>query len=256
MKKLFFAIAVLLQAAVSAYAQQADGEKKYTLLLTGASFATPNNGWFELGCRKLDATPINRAVGGESIAATANKMADGTLYSREELEQIDALVIMHVHDRDVCDSTNLRERYTDYTVPFAYTDYAEAYDYVIKRYLTECYELRNDTASRYYGTACGKPAVIILCTHWHDSRTVYNASIRRLAAKWGLPLVEFDRYIGFSRHQPHPATGQQTSLIYATGNPQVQDGVPYGWHPKGGEDSYIQRRMAATFCNLMQNVLY
>ena len=25
--------------------------KKYTILLSGASFASPENGWFELGCR-------------------------------------------------------------------------------------------------------------------------------------------------------------------------------------------------------------
>ena len=36
--------------------------KKYTILLSGASFASPENGWFELGCRELDAKAINRAV--------------------------------------------------------------------------------------------------------------------------------------------------------------------------------------------------
>ena len=28
------------------------------------------NGWFEIGCELIDATPINRAVGGEAIADT------------------------------------------------------------------------------------------------------------------------------------------------------------------------------------------
>ena len=34
-------------------------------------------------------------------------MLDGTLYSREELERMDALVIMQVHDRDVYVSEDL-----------------------------------------------------------------------------------------------------------------------------------------------------
>ena len=71
--------------------------KKYTILLSGASFASPENGWFELGCRELDAKAINRAIGGEAIADAANRMNDGSLYSQEELEEIDALVIMQVY---------------------------------------------------------------------------------------------------------------------------------------------------------------
>ena len=40
--------------------------KKYTILLSGASFASPENGWFELGCRELDAKAINREIGDEA----------------------------------------------------------------------------------------------------------------------------------------------------------------------------------------------
>ncbi len=47
----------------------------------------------------------------------------------------------------------------------------------------------------------GKPASIVLCTHWHDSRPIFNTSVRKLAEKWGFPVVEFDRYIGFSKNQ-------------------------------------------------------
>jgi len=57
---------------------------KYTILLTGASFASPQNGWFEIGCRQLDARALNRAIGGESIADTANRMAEGTLWNAGE----------------------------------------------------------------------------------------------------------------------------------------------------------------------------
>ena len=84
-----------------AIAQSSSKSTEYKILLTGASFASPQNGWFEIGCRKLNAQAINRAIGGEAIANTANRMADGTLYSKEELEEIDALVIMQVHNKDV-----------------------------------------------------------------------------------------------------------------------------------------------------------
>ena len=228
---------------------------KYNILLSGASFATPENGWFEMGCAILNATPINRAADNETIANTANKMALGTLYTKQELEKLDAFVIMHVHNRDVADESDLFENYEDYNVPFSKQDsYAAAFDYVIKRYISECYELRNDPDSKYYGTKYGKPAVIVLCTHWHDARTIYNTSVRQLAEKWGIPLVEFDKNIGFSKDTPHPVTNEQYSLLYAT-NTQEIDGVIYGWHPIRGKNSYIQQRMAAIFADLMRKIL-
>lgn len=51
----------------------AQNKDTYTILLSGASFAEPNNKWFEMGCRALHAIPINRAVSAESIAHTAIK---------------------------------------------------------------------------------------------------------------------------------------------------------------------------------------
>ena len=104
--------------------------------MTGASFAEPNNKWFELGCKSLGVNAINKAVGGESIADTANKMAAGTLYSSDEFEKMDVLVIMHVHEKDVFNEDRLKENYEDYTLPFDNTDYASCFDYVIKRYIS------------------------------------------------------------------------------------------------------------------------
>jgi len=224
------------------------------ILLTGASFASPQNTWFEMGCRSLGVTAINRAIGGEAIANTANRMAKGTLYSPEELEAMDALVIMQVHDEDVFDPSQLKPSWTDYETPFNKTNYAAAYDYVIKRYLAECYALRDNPKSRFYQTKSGKPAVIILCTHWHDARVTYNTTIRQLGAKWGLPVVEFDKYIGFSKDTPHPVTGEQISLLHAA-DTQKTGGVTYGWHPERGEDSYVQQRMAAIFADTLRRVL-
>ncbi len=135
---------LLVIFATTLFAQEGK-ERSYTFLLTGASFASPNNGWFEVGCNLVGATPLNRAIGGEAIADAANRMVKGTLYSKEELEIMDALVIMQVHDRDVSDTTQLKNKYTDYKTPFDRSNYAAAFDYVIKRYLTECYNLKYDS---------------------------------------------------------------------------------------------------------------
>lgn len=227
---------------------------RYNILLTGASFASSHNGWFEIGCRHLNANAINRAVGGEAIINTANRMVEGSLYSFEELENMDAFVIMQVHNRDVFDESQLMTDYKDYTLPFDRSNYARAFDYVIKRYISECYKLKDNPESKYYGTKAGKPPVIILCTDWHDARITYNTAIRKLAVKWGLPLVEFDKYIGFSKNNPHPVTGEQQSLLYAK-DFQTIEGTKYGWHPDRGEDKYIQQRMAGIFVETMRKVL-
>lgn len=238
---------------ISGYAAVQDSTR-YTILLTGASFASSHNGWFEIGCRHLNARAINRAVGGEAIANTANRMADSTLYSFEEFDDLDALVIMQVHDRNVFDESQLLTDYKDYPIPFDRLNYAMAFDYVIKRYISECYELRNNPKSKYYGSKNGKPAVIILSTHWHDSRVTYNTTIRSLAGKWGLPLIEFDKYIGFSKNNLYPVTGEQPSLLHAY-DAETIDGIKYGKHPHRGQDKYIQQRMATVFVDLMKKVL-
>lgn len=251
MRKLITLTVVLLGFTFSS--AQNTNDTPYTFLLTGASFASSNNGWFEVGCNIVGAVPINRAIGGESIADTANRMINGSLYNKEELEEIDALVIMQVHDRDVFDEFQLKDSYTDYETPFNRDSYATAFDYVIKRYLTECYNLKFDEGSKYYKTKTGKPAVIILCTDWHDGRVLYNTTIRQLGEKWGFPVVEFDKYIGFSKDSVHPVTGEQISLLYATDWQDI-GGETFGWHPENGENSYIQRRMGAIFADLMKNI--
>jgi len=258
-KSLLFLISTLILSACCEVSKETKTNKeipndKYTILLTGASFASPNNKWFEMGCRVLDAIPLNRAVGGESIAHTANKMAEGTFYTASEFDSIDVFVIMHVHERDVFSEKNLKENYLDYQLPLDASDYAVCYDYVIRKYIADCYNQKDNPQSRYYGSHYGKPASIVLCTHWNDSRPVFNSSVRLLANKWGLPVVEFDRYIGFSKNQTHPVTGKQISLIF-TGDSIETHGEVYGWHPFSGEESYIQRRMAAIFSDEMRRIL-
>lgn len=248
MKKLFLFICLLSFVCVSA-------QEKYKILITGASFASSQNGWFEIGCKALDAVPLNKAIGAEAIADGANRMNNGTLYSKQELEDADAFVIMHVHNMDVFEGSALKENYTDYKVPFDRSNYAAAYDYVIKRYMSDCYNLKFDKESKYYNSQSGKPVIIILSTHWHDARPIYNQSVRLLAQKWGFPVIEFDKYIGFSKSTLHPVTKEQMSRLYADDNTEIIDGIVYGWHQLRGEDKYIQQRMAAIFVDTMKKVL-
>lgn len=161
---------------------------------------------------------------------------------------------MHVLDKNVADTVGLKKNYTDYTVPFDRSNYAAAYDYMIKRYITECYNLKFDKNSKYYNTPAGKPVVIVFSTHWHDVRVTYNQAIRLLGERWGFPVIEFDKYIGFSKDSLHPVTGKQYSIIYSHNNEKV-NGEEFGWHPYNGEKEYIQQRMAAIFVDLMKKVL-
>lgn len=251
--KSLLSIIILFAASIVIYARS--DSDNLTALLTGASFASPQNTWFEQGCKELDIIPINKAIGGESITETANRMYDGTLYTLEELEEIDFFVIMQVHNRDVFNGYNFKTDYNLYKLPFEKrVDYAEAFDYVIKKYIADCYNLKDNPNSKYYKRSNGKPATIVLCTDWHDARETYNNSIRQLSSKWGLPLVEFDINIGFSRKSVHPVTGKQQSLEYAS-DTQTINGIEYGWHPIRGEEAYIQKKMARIFANKMKQLI-
>ena len=70
MKKLLTLLLALPLAWGHAAAQE---NAKYTILLTGASFASPQNGWFEIGCRQLDARALNRAIGSSRPVAETLK---------------------------------------------------------------------------------------------------------------------------------------------------------------------------------------
>lgn len=146
MKFRCFIVSAALLLLYPAAACGQDENPGYTFVLTGASFASPSNTWFETGCERIGATPINRAVGGQSVLSTVKMMLDGTLYSREELERMDALVIMQVHDRDVYVSEDLgKGKCWEECVSCLETgNYAEGFDFVIKRYMSDCYNLRDD----------------------------------------------------------------------------------------------------------------
>lgn len=228
---------ILALSALALHAQ----EYKYHFLLAGASFAVPENGWFELVCDAFNAEAMNKAVSGDAIKHTASDMFYDKFYTEEELERTDAFIIMHVHNQDVASMTGIKENYEDYTHD-EIQQYNTAYDYVIKRYKADCYNLKFNPNSKYYQTENGKPATIILCTHWHDSRISYNQSIRTLAERWQLPLVKWDENIGFTR-KVVDADGNQPSIKYAADTEKIYD-IVFGWHPLRGKEQYIQQKIA------------
>lgn len=248
--RIFIAILTLLGGLNICNAQNPDPAKKLenprAFMLFGASFAIPQNGWFEIACEDMGVEAINKAVSGEAIYHDARRMAADKDYTVEELDRTDVLVIMHVHNQNVANEANLKDDFTEYTQIATSTDYAVGYDYVIKKYIADCASLEFNEESEYYGVAGGKPARIMFCTHWHDGRTTYNPAIRKLAEKWGFPLVEFDTNIGFSKDDEGNADGGEPSRKMAHDTETI-GGVTYGWHPKRGANSVIQRRMASIF---------
>lgn len=219
--------------------------RRKNLLMTGASLAFPDNKFFSYVCNNLGIVGYNKAIPGETIVHTAQKMHDGTLYTKEEFEDFDILIIFHSHNQTVNDTSNIKSDYDEYQFPL--TDKSACWDYVLKKYAAECYAAKDDPESKWYGTKCGKPFEVIACTHWHDARTIFNESIRELQKKWGFKLCEFDKNIGFSKNQVHPITGEQVSVLHTDNvNPtEVIDGVTYGWHQDRAEGSYIQYKMAS-----------
>lgn len=226
------------------------------VVLNGASFSQ-YNGYFELAMKKLSINGTNESVAGTNIFKLANKLYSNPVFYKD----FDVLIIAHVHNFDVFNLPTILENYTpsqyendsiigEYITTQAhisgaggfenttYTDdelYAIGYDYCIKKYIELCYNLKDQEG---YDPLIGKPAQILLYTHWHDARVTYNESIRRLANKWGLYLVKEDENIGFSKKRIHPVANKQQSILYCNGTPwgsktEVIDGVTYGFHPSG-----------------------
>lgn len=239
MKRVFTILFALLMCGCSAE-ELSEQTKMDSLCIVGASFAYPENCWFEMACEKLGLTPMNKAVSGTDIIDTALSMKDNTLFTRGELDSFATFVIMHTHNYDICSEEGVHAPFT------------AAYDYVIKGYIAMCQALEHNSDSRWYGVEGGKPVDIIICTHWHDARKLFNRSARKLDQKWDcVRLCKFDEQIGFTMNKPEAKTGKQVSVFYAhpdTNAGEVIDGVEYGWHPKRGRDSEIQRRMADIFC--------
>ena len=224
-----------------------------TVLLSGASISD-KVGYFEYAMKKLGLTGTNVSAAGKNISYLCYLLYSNTYRNH------DVLIISHLHNFDVYSLPASVENYSaaeyeadevlapyvttrDYregtiVPPDGYTVdemYAICYDYAIKKWMERCYNLRTTEG---YDSLAGKNCQIVLMTHWHDARTVYNSAIRKLAKKWGLPLIKEDENIGFSKNRVHPVTGEQWSVLYCNGVPysgktEVINDVTYGFHPSG-----------------------
>ncbi len=231
-----------------------------------------NNSWLHTMAASLGCGVVNDALGGTNICYHANRLYDGTILGTAKAPILDvpAVLIMHSHNKDVYSLDEVYQSYSaeDYErngiVPFATTTgseqddviYAMAFDYVIKKIISLYNACKTSVeyasaVQAYMGIYVPKPCQIVLATHWHDAREVYNNSVRKLATKWGLPLIRFDDKIGFTKDIVNPSTQSQSSLEYvgnvggASPIESIND-VVYGWHPMcGSADVYIQRKMAA-----------
>ena len=168
------------------------------IVLIGASFAYPDNGWFEYAALKYGFIGTNRGRSGTymyDVALNFIGVSDAThwyCFSDDIIRNCDVLAIMYTHNLDCYNGADLQEDWHDYVPSNSMSD-AAAYDYVIKRFLDKRLELGVKTLPK-----------IILCTHWHNGRTVFNESVRSLSEKWGFPMVEFDMKIGASAKVNHP----------------------------------------------------
>ena len=239
MKRIFILLFTLLCCCCNTEEQQSQITTD-SLCIVGASFAYHENCWFELACEKMGLKPINKAISGTNIKDTAQSMRENSLFTLDELDSFATFAIMHTHNYNVYDGVGV------------HTPYVEAYDYVIKQYSALCQALEFNPDSKWFGIAGGKPVDILICTHWHDARTNFNESVRKLDEKWeSVRLCKFDEQICFTKDKPDPQTGVQISVYYAHPDQnatEIMGGIEYGWHPKRGRDSEIQQRMADIFC--------
>ena len=208
------------------------------ILLIGASFADANeNNWFELASERFaDKSFFNKAVGSTNVMYDAWRLKNGTLYTAEEWEQFDVLMIDHVHDKDVFELKDIvvnGKTFTgsqlsamsasdyesngiiDYFAALVYDAnvgmdrelyygyreaqyYAAAYDYIFKKYRALCYAEKDDSSSQWYNSPFGKPCQVVLLTHWNDGRPTINKSLAKLGAKWNSLVVNLSLALGFA----------------------------------------------------------
>ena len=100
MKKIFTILFAFLLCSCTT--EQQSQIKSDSLCIVGASFAYPENCWFELACEQLGLKPINKAISGSNIKDTAQSMRDNTLFTLEELDSFATFVIMHTHNYNIC----------------------------------------------------------------------------------------------------------------------------------------------------------
>lgn len=225
--------------------------KTNSSLMVGASFAFDGNVWYKESYDYLGGIGINKAVSGHSINDIAVLIRDNKLYNISDLDSFNHLVIYLTHNVDVFGG-EIRDTLSDYESNWESISNSGFWDYILKKYYSDCRALQNNAESTYYNVPYGKPVSIVVFTHWHDGRVIFNDSIRKLRDKWGFNLIELDRKIGFSKEQLNPVSKDQISKMYAVDLEQIGNSV-YGWHPlREGEVLYVQDRTRDVFINTIE----
>lgn len=148
--------------------------------------------------------------------------------------------------------------------------YAAGYDYLLKKYALDCYNLRLNPDSKYYGTKSGKPVVIICTTQWHDGYVRFNDSVKIMAKRHGAIVCNVADNVGFSYLQTDPTNDDSirwgalhcNNAAYGSGNDTETipiHGVMYtgmGWHPTRQWDCYIQMKRAQILAETMRLATY
>lgn len=148
--------------------------------------------------------------------------------------------------------------------------YAAGYDYLLKKYALDCYNLRLNPDSKYYGTKSGKPVVIVCTTQWHDGYVRFNDSVKIMAKRHGAIVCNVADNVGFSYLQTDPTNDDSirwgalhcNNAAYGSGNDTETipiHGVMYtgmGWHPTRQWDCYIQMKRAQILAETMRLATY
>ena len=102
----------------------------------------------------------------------------------------------------------------------AFERYSAGYDYLLKKYVLDCYNLRSNPNSKYYGTKMGKPVRIIICSYWHDGYKRFNTSAEKLARKFGATFCNIADNVGLSYRQTNPSDPNsiRQSALYCFGS--------------------------------------
>lgn len=148
--------------------------------------------------------------------------------------------------------------------------YAAGYDYLLKKYALDCYNLRLNPDSKYYGTKSGKPVVIVCTTQWHDGYVRFNEGVKKMAKRHGAIVCDVANNVGFSYLQTDPTNDNSirwnalhcNNAAYGSGNDTETipiHGVMYtgmGWHPTRQWDCYIQMKRAQILAETMRLATY
>lgn len=148
--------------------------------------------------------------------------------------------------------------------------YAAGYDYLLKKYALDCYNLRLNPDSKYYGTKSGKPVIIVCTTQWHDGYVRFNDSVKIMAKRHGAIVCDVANNVGFSYLQTDPTNDDSirwgalhcNNAAIGFGNDTETipiHGVMYtgmGWHPTRQWDCYIQMKRAQILAETMRLATY